>query len=306
MSDKDEHFEAQRLPTYAFGYEFTHIPEDVRDDVWSLERECVLYADHWVDDLNDFRHVRISLTCEEAREYARRTWAFELYLRAGCPKWARDVPGIDADVAHDADTYSPTLGDDRKISPPYHCFAAFLGPHLEAISCFGIPERTTIIDLQGKESILFTLSRAIQALTATIRSFNSREKGLPPWIVSREDDIRDLLYVMLKPILFDLVKEEPTPSLVRTHKFIDLCSKASRIFIEVKLVGRKGQWKTILDQIHVDIQSYPSHESCETLVFVIVDAVRDIPDPRLLEHEMSGKQTIRDRKVDVNVYVVEP
>jgi hypothetical protein len=281
VSGENEQFEVHRLPTYAFGYEFTHIPEHAGDDVTSLEREGVLYADHWVDELNDFRHSRVSLTPEEAKEYARRTWAFELYLRAGCPTWARDVPGIDADVAHDADTYSMTSRDGTEIPPPYHCFAAFLGPHLEALSCGWVPERTTIIELQGKESILFTLSRAVEALTPTIRSFNSREKGPPPWTVSREDDIRDLFYVMLKPVLFDLVKEEPTPSLVRTHKFVGLCSKASRLFIEVKWIGRKGQWKTILDQIHVDIQSYPSHESCETLVFVILDAVRDISDPRL-------------------------
>jgi hypothetical protein len=111
---------------------------------------------------------------------------------------------------------------------------------------------------------------------------------------------------MLKPALFDLVKEEATPSLARTHKFVDLCSKASRILIEVKWVGRRGQWKTILDQIHVDVQSYPTHESCATLVFVVVDAVRDIADPRLIEHELSGAQTVRGRKVDVQLYIVEP
>jgi len=218
VSDENEQLERQRLPTHAFGYEFTHIPEHIRDDLGWLEREEVLYADLWVDELRDFRHVRITLTLEEAKEYARRTWSFELYLRAGCPKWAREVPGIDADVADDADTYSMSLIDGTKIPPPWHCFAAFLGPHLEALSCSSIPERTTIIELQGKESVLFTLSRAVQALTPTIRSFNLREKGLPPWTVSREDDIRDLLYVMLKPVLFDLVKEEPTPSLVGTHK----------------------------------------------------------------------------------------
>lgn len=295
-----------RLPTHAFGYTFTHIPEFAREDVESLEREGVLYADQWVDELDDFRHVRITLTPEEAKEYARRTWAFELYLRAGEPRWAKDVPGIDADVAQEADSYHLTLRDGTEIPPPYHCFAAFLGEHLEAISCGMVPERRTIIELQGKESVLFTLGRAVQSLTPTIRSFNAREKGLSPWPVSREDDVRDLLYVMLKPVLFDLVKEEPTPSLVRTHKFVDLCSKASRIFIEVKWVGRKGQWKTILDQMHVDTQSYPTHECCETLVFVIVDDARDIPDPRLLENEMSGTQIIRGRQVDVRVYVVEP
>jgi hypothetical protein len=98
-----------RLPTRAFGYKFTHIPEHAREDVAALEREGVLYADHWVDELQDFRHVRIALTAEEAKEYARRTWAFELWLRAGRPKWARDAEGIDEDVARDADSYSPHL-----------------------------------------------------------------------------------------------------------------------------------------------------------------------------------------------------
>jgi hypothetical protein len=295
-----------RLPTYAFGYKFTHIPEFVRDDVSSLEREGVLYSDQWVDELNDFRHVRISLTSEETREYARRCWAYELFLRAGQPKWAKEVPGINADVAQDADTYSLISRDGTEIPPPYHCFAAFLGKHLESISCGMIPDRRTVIELQGKESALFTLGRAVQALTPTIRSFNAREKGLSPWPVSCEDDVRDLLYVMLKPVLFDLMKEEPTPSLARTYKFVDLCSKASRIFIEVKWINRKGLWKKILDEINTDIQSYPTHESCETLIFVIIDAVRDIPDPRLLEHEMSGRQSIHGRKIEIRVFVTEP
>jgi hypothetical protein len=115
----------------------------------------------------------------------------------------------------------------KTVSPPYHCFAAFLGPHLEAISCGG-GERETILELQGRESALFTIDRSIQALTPTIRAFNKREKGLAPWSVSREDDVRDLLYVMLRPAVFDLVKEEPIPSLAGTHKFVDLCSEASK------------------------------------------------------------------------------
>lgn len=295
-----------RIPTKAFGYKFTQIPEHVRQDLGSLERECVLYADHWIKELADFRHVRIALTPDEARDYARRSWAYELWLRAGRPKWAKNVHGIDPDVAHDADSYEANLLDGTIIPPPYHCFAAFLGPHLEKVSCTSPRDRTTIIDLQGKESALFTLSRAMYALTSTIRSFNNREKGLATWEVTREDDVRDLLYVMLKPALFDLVKEESVPSIAGSHKFVDLCSKAARIFVEVKWVGKRRQWKSIVSQIHIDVQSYPAHECCETLVFVVVDAARDIPDPRLVEADLSGKQTIRGRTVDIRLFVVEP
>jgi hypothetical protein len=153
---------------------------------------------------------------------------------------------------------------------------------------------------------LLTISRAIQSLTPTIRTFNAREKNLQPWTVAREDDVRDLLYVMLKPALFDLVKEEPTPSLAGTHKFVDLSGKASRIFIEVKWIGRKGQWKAVLGQIQVDIQSYPTHPGCETLIFVVLDAVRDVPDPRLVERDFSKKQELFGRRVHIRQYVVEP
>jgi hypothetical protein len=297
----------ERLPTIAFGYTFTHLPEYVREDLSSLEREGVVYADHWINELSDFRHVRIAFTAEEANEFARRCWAYELFLRSGSPRWAKDAPGIDADIAQEADEYQLHLGGKEVIRPaPYHCFASFLGDHLEELVCTNVPDRLTIIELQGRESLLLTLGRAVQALTPTIRSFNSREKGQQPWTVSREDDVRDLLYVMLKPAVFDLVKEEPTPSLASTYKFVDLSSKASRFFIEVKWIGRRGQWKQILAQVQVDIQSYHTHEACETLVFVIVDAIRDVPDPRLVERELTGPQTIKGRSVDIRLYIVEP
>src|SRR2546421_743268 len=126
MTDPD------RDPTYAFGYEFTNLPEFGRDAVTSLDREGVLYADHWIEEIQDIRHVRIALSPDEAKDFARRCWAYELYLRAGEPMWARYTPGIDADVALDADTYEAHYADGTSTKPPYHCFAAFLGPELEA------------------------------------------------------------------------------------------------------------------------------------------------------------------------------
>ena len=194
-----------RLPTLAFGHEFTHIPEHVRQDLDSLKREGVIYTDHWIEEIGDFRHVRINFTSEERSEFARRCWAYELFLRADTVTWAGEVPGIEEDIAHDADTYSPKLKDGSQILPPYHCFAAFLGSHLEALVC-SRNDRETIIDLSGREASLFEVKSALRSLTATIRSFNNREKDLAPWNITCEDDVRDLLYVMLRPRIFDIVK----------------------------------------------------------------------------------------------------
>ena len=293
----------ERDPTIAFGRMFTHIPEHVRQDLETLERECVVYADLWIDEVGDFRHVRIEFTLEERNEFARRSWAYELFLRVE-PAWAAEVAGIDEDVAQDADTYSAVLRDGREINPPYHCFAAFLGRHLEALTC-SRNERQTVIQLEGREAALFEVKRAIHSLTATIRSFNNREKGLVPWTISCEDDVRDLLYVMLRPRIFDIAKEEAIPSKAGTHKFADLFSNGVPFLLEVKWIGRKGVWKRKVEEIYVDIQTYATHPASETIFFVIVDDVRDIPDPRNLERQLTTQHTIDRREVDVVLLVCD-
>ena len=117
-------------------------------------------------------------------------------------------PGIDEDIAKDADTYSMHLRDGTVISPPYHCFAAFLGEHLETLVCSGAG-RQTVIELSGREKVLFEVRRVIEVLTPTIRSFNNREKGLRPWDdFLRKTMFETFLYVMLRPLLPDITKEE--------------------------------------------------------------------------------------------------
>ncbi len=293
-----------RVPTYAWDKEFTHIPEHVRQNLEMLGREGAIYTDHWIEEVGDFRHVRIDLTPEEREEFARRSWAYELFLRAEQPYWAADTPGIDEDIAREADSYSPRLKDGTIIPAPYHCFAAFLGEHLERLVTSGT-ERQTVIELSGREKVLFRVRRAIDVLTPTIRSFNSREKGLTPWTVSCEDDVRDLMYVMLRPILNDITKEEPVPSRAGSHKFVDLCSTGARVLIELKWIDKPKSWKRKVEEIHVDTQSYISHPACEELIFVIVDSIKDIPDPQQLEKELTGQQVITGRTVNIRAMVRE-
>lgn len=295
----------ERLPTYAFGLEYTHIPDFVRQDLETLERECAIYADHWIEEIGDFRHVRIDFTPEERREFSRRCWAYELFLRAGSPKWAAETPGIDEQVARDADTYSIRNRDGTRIPPPYHCFAAFLGKHLERLSCQR-SDRETVIDLRGREAVLFDVKRTVETLTPTIRSFNNREKGLASWSITCEKDVRDLLFVMLRPRVFDITKEEAIPSKGGRFKIVDLCSNSVRLLIELKWINNTGRWKRIIDEIYIDIQTYVAHPSCENLFFVIVDPLRDVPDPRQIEAELTGPQMIDGRRIEICAVVSEP
>src|SRR4030042_118656 len=166
MEESD--LDMEQLPTEALGYVFTHVPEHVRDDLGSLEREGVVYSDQWVEELGDFRHVRIGFTEEERKEFAKRSWAYELWIRAGMPEWARDTPGIDQDIASEADSYVMHTRDGESFGPPYHCFAAFLGKHLEALTGGMLDERRKVIQFAGKGGLLYEVRRVIRTLTPTI------------------------------------------------------------------------------------------------------------------------------------------
>ena len=296
--------EYRRIPTRAGGYEFTIIPEHVRSDLDTLTRECATYADYWIEEIGDFRHVRIEFTPEEREEFIRRSWAFELFLRAGIPDWAAETPGIDKDIGKEADSFSPRLKDGTIIPPPWHSFTAFLGPHLASLVCNGAG-RQVVIELSGRDKLLFETGRAVQTLTATIRSFNRREKGLDPWKIACEDDVRDLLYVMLRPLVWDIIKEEPVPSKAGSHKFADFCSNGAKLLIELKWIGKLGTWRRRIEEIYVDMETYVTHPSSDNLWFVIVDDAKDIPDPQQIESELTGKRTIGGKEIDVRVFVCE-
>ena len=288
-----------------FGYDFELLDENHQRDLLHLEREGAIYSDHWIDRLNDFRHIRIKLTPEEIKEYVRSSWAYELFLRAGQPEKASEVEGIPEDIADRADSYT-MVTEDGKSETPWHCVAAFLGPELEKLICFNIEDRQEIIEETGKAQLLTTIKKAVDSLTPSIRLFNRREKGLTEWTVNREDDIRDLLYVMLRTSIADIRTEEPVPSRAGTYKFIDIYSEIARLFIELKWIGKRGSWKQILKQVNDDIQSYVSHPCCDTIIFVIVDEARDIPDPALIERDYTGLQIINGKEVDIHLFVREP
>ena len=106
------------------------------------------------------------------------------------------------------------------------------------------------------------------------------------------------VYVMLRPRIFDITKEEAIPSRAGSHKFVDLCSKSIPLLIELKWISKPGSWKRRVEEVYVDTQSYGQHPSCDNLIFVIVDSIKDVPDPRQIEAELSGVQTMTgDRSI---------
>lgn len=290
-----------------FGRDWTTIHEEAVQELLSLEREGVIYTEHWQDELEDFRHVQIRLSPNEIDEYVRGYWSYELFLRAGLPPRASNVQDIPPDIAARADSYQLHTLEGPVPDPPHHCPAAFLGQDLEAIVCGMRPDRVSVLEQSGREALKTTVKRAVDALTPAIRLFGSREENsLNNWPITCEADIRDLLYVMLRASIVDIKREEVVPSRAGVSKKVDLYSEVARVFIEVKWINRSGRWKQIPVQINDDIQSYHKHPSCEMLFFVVVDVVKDIPDPASFQRDLSNPQTIDGKEIEVHVFVREP
>lgn len=96
------------------------------------------------------------------------------------------------------------------------------------------------------------------------------------------------------------------PSRADTSKVADLFSQVAKTIIEVKWIAAKRQWKRIVEEVYVDIQTYGRHPDCRYLAFVIVDAVRAVPDARLIEQQISGDQSIDGKPIKVMAFVREP
>ena len=110
---------------------------------------------------------------------------------------------------------------------------------------------------------------------------------------------------MLRPRIFDIKKEEHIPSKAARHRIADLCSSAIPFLVELKWIGSRGTWKRKIDEIYVDIQTYAKHPAGQMIFFLIVDNVRDIQDPRRVERELTSRQTVDGREIDIEVFVCD-
>ena len=97
------------------------------------------------------------------------------------------------------------------LGPPWHCAAAFLGRDLEIVVCGMDSSRREVLEEQGIAGFLNTIRRSVDALASAMWCFSNREEGLTSWPVNREDDVRDLLYVMLRASISDISERSPGP-----------------------------------------------------------------------------------------------
>jgi hypothetical protein len=145
---------------------------------------------------------------------------------------------------------------------------------------------------------------ALKSFTEVVRYLNNRrtEALLDS---SNEAAVQDVLYIMLRPWIDDLVPESPNEKVANRFTVKDFWSKSSGFALEAKYVRSHEHGKTLAREINDDIESYRYHEDCDDLVFFVYDPHSYIPDASSLERHVQTNRSYDGKTLRCHV-VIKP
>ncbi|MFP5020835.1 PD-(D/E)XK nuclease domain-containing protein [Pseudonocardia phyllosphaerae] len=284
----------------AFGRDFYHIDDHHKSELESLEFDGTITSQQFVEDLDDFALVRFRLTPSEIIRYVDAMQAYD--------EWIQGVKdGLDDDsalsrianrqVRIEAATYR--LRKDLGLPP-----AAFLGEGLEDLLCFEDGNRREVLGSGYERDRRRLVDEVIQGIPAVVDHLSRPGvQGLSGQQLTKEEQIRDLLYIMLRGVFPDVTIEDSVSKFAGSGKRVDLSIAGVSTVIEVKFARRENASR-IIPELHVDIGTYHRHSSCDTLQCVIWDPNRVVQDRSAVERDLSGARTIDGRKFVVRVHFV--
>lgn len=123
---------------------------------------------------------------------------------------------------------------------------------------------------------------ALSEFDACVRYLNTRRSAGAVINIESEADVQDVLYLLLRPWVVDLLYESPADKSANRYAIKDFSSAAGRFVIDAKYIRDKEHGRNISKELHDDIEMYRSHPRCDDLVFFVYDPDSLIPDQRAL------------------------
>jgi len=157
-------------------------------------------------------------------------------------------------------------------------------------------------------STIGTVSKVVFALEQfqeCVRYLNTRRSKGTIINIDGEDDLQDVIFLMLRPWILDLIPENPTNRLASRFAIKDFLSKELKTVIEAKLIRDKKHGREISKELHDDIEMYKDHPKCSEIIFFIYDPNALIPDVRSLRRQIDGPRNYNGKKLGVHC-VVKP
>lgn len=123
---------------------------------------------------------------------------------------------------------------------------------------------------------------ALKEFDACVRYLNTRRSAGAIINIQTEADVQDVLYLLLRPWVIDLMYESPADKSGNRYVIKDFSSAAGRFIIDAKYIRDKEHGRLISKELHDDIEMYRTHPRCDHLIFFVYDPEAFIPDQRAL------------------------
>jgi hypothetical protein len=196
---------------------------------------------------------------ERGRRYCERCGADTLDHCATC---GRPLPGA---------VRVPGLAPVGAAAPPSYC------PSCGA----AFPWTASAANLE-KTAALEVLEKLLRRVPRVVRQLRNRHGDRPPFTVTDEKDLEDLLRALL-PLHFDDVRLNGRTPLYAAGTRTDFLLLPEGIALTVKNVERGRTEKDLADQLQADAAHYAARRECETLVAFVHDPEGWLREPALLE-----------------------
>lgn len=305
---KKEATDPEYIEVNVFGHRFS-VMSGLAKDLVTLEREGAIYSHFWDEEAQTFKYNRIKFLPAEIFQYVEAHVAkqeFEDALESGADfeEALNAITNTEiADRVRSYGDYGNTKLKDGTTIDNRGCAASFYGEEIERLVCGGRPDRYEVLPNLENMDKTSMLIQILDYFPIVARHLGKRKHGRPPYAIENEYDTQDLLYANIRSVFEDARLEEWTPKHASKSKRIDIVVPSAEVVIEVKYVRDTSHGKNIGDELKIDIESYHSHASCKSLLFLIYDPEGNIADPAEITNDLSGRRIKGNSSFDVQVMV---
>jgi hypothetical protein len=288
-----------------FNREFNHLDASFLQDLQTLEDEGALYFQFWLEELNDSRFCRIRLTPSEIVEYVDAITAFNefqgYYQKFHDPDLALSLIS-NVEVRKRVEEYNEwtiSIGQDDTA----FCFAAFAGDDLEGLLCGGATDRYEYLSGAYSGDRRFILTEILEMFPTAAGHLLNRNGSRPSYRLEEEQDVRDLLYSMIKSVFPDTRIEEHTRIHAGSAKRIDIVIPRISTMIEIKYVRNSRHAKKVADELRIDFESYHAHPDCKKLIAYVWDTGGNLIDRSNFIKDLRGLRIKGNSRFSVDIMI---
>lgn len=144
---------------------------------------------------------------------------------------------------------------------------------------------------------------ALDQFSECLRYLNTRRSTGTKIDIDSEASLQDLIYLMLRPWIYDIIPETPNEKTGNRYSIKDFFVKSAKAVIEVKFIRDNNHGKGISRELHDDIESYRHNPDCEHLIFFIYDPDSNIPDVAALRRVIEEERLYSGRALYCHLIV---